>query len=60
VVYVASRPPRSIYRSIAYRFGRSILYLPIGQFSSQKTKKLRVVHVLDSYARREEAKQYIW
>lgn len=60
VVYVASRPPRSIYRSIAYRFGRSILYLPIGQLSSQKTKRLRVVHVLDSHARREEAKQYIW
>jgi hypothetical protein len=53
-------PPRSIYRSIAYRFGRSILYIPIGQLSSEKIKKLRVVHVLDGYARREEAKQYIW
>jgi hypothetical protein len=60
VVYVAARPPRSIYRSIAYRFGRSILYIPIGQLSNEKIKKLRVVHVLDGYARREEAKQYIW
>jgi hypothetical protein len=25
-----------------------------------KLKKLRVVHVLDSYERRDEAKDYIW
>jgi hypothetical protein len=60
VVYVASRPPRSIFRSIANRFNRSILYIPIGQLSSPKVKKLRVVHVLDSYERRREAKEYIW
>jgi hypothetical protein len=60
VVYVAARPPRSVFRTIAYRLGRSILYLPIGQLSSDKLKKLRVVHVLDSYARRAEARQYLW
>ncbi|MEK7408953.1 MAG: hypothetical protein AAB225_28150 [Acidobacteriota bacterium] len=60
VVYVAAKPPRSIFRSIAWRFGRTILYIPVGQLSSQKLKKLRVVHVLDSYERRKEAKEYIW
>lgn len=60
VVYVAGRAPRSIFRSIAARLNRSILYVPIGQLSSARLKKLRVVHVLDSYARREEAKEYIW
>jgi hypothetical protein len=60
VVYVAPRPPRSIFRSIAYRFNRSIIYIPIGQLSSTKLKKLRVVHVLDSYERRNEVKEYIW
>lgn len=60
VVYVAAQPPRSIYRSIAYRLGRQILYIPIGQLSSQKLKKIRVVHVLDGYERRKEAKEYIW
>lgn len=60
VVYVAARPPRSIFRSIAARFGRNILYIPIGQLSPQKLKKIRVVHVLDSYDRREEAGDYIW
>jgi hypothetical protein len=60
VVYVAARPPRSIYRSIAAHLRRSILYVPIGQLSPAKLKRIRVVHVLDSYARREVAKDYIW
>jgi hypothetical protein len=60
VVYVAAKPPRSIFRSIANHLNRKILYVPIGQLSPTKMKKLRVVHVLDSYARRAEAKDYIW
>ncbi len=60
VAYVAARPPRSVFRSIAARFNRNILYIPIGQLSPQKLKKIRVVHVLDSYARRAEAKGYLW
>ena len=39
---------------------RKILYVPIGQLSPTKLKKLRVVHVLDSYERRAEAKEYLW
>ncbi len=60
VVYVAAKPPRSIFRSIAAHLGRTILYVPIGQLSPTKLKRLRVVHVLDSYERREDAKDYIW
>ena len=60
VVYVAAKPPRSIFRSIAAHVGRKILYVPIGALSPVKLKKLRVVHVLDSYERRAEAKDYIW
>ncbi len=60
VVYVAAKPPRSIFRSIAAHLGRKILYVPIGQLSPAKLKKLRVVHVLDSYDRRNEARDYIW
>jgi hypothetical protein len=60
VVYVAAKPPRSIFRSIAAHLGRKILYVPIGQLSPTKLKKLRVVHVLDSYERRGEAKDYLW
>ncbi|MEQ1949731.1 MAG: hypothetical protein ABL995_21290, partial [Bryobacteraceae bacterium] len=60
VVYVAATPPRTIFRSIANHLNRKILYVPIGQLSPAKLKKLRVVHVLDSYARRNEAKDYLW
>jgi hypothetical protein len=60
VVYVAAKPPRSIFRSIAAHLGRKILYVPIGALSPTKLKRLRVVHVLDSYERRTEAKEYIW
>lgn len=60
VVYVAPKPPRSIFRSIANQLRRQILYIPIGQMSPTRIKKLRVVHVLDGYARRESAKEYIW
>ncbi len=60
VVYVAPKPPRSIFRSIASHLRRQILYIPIGQLSPARLKKLRVVHVLDGYDRRDAAKDYIW
>lgn len=60
VVYVADRPPRSIFRSIAGHLNRKIVYIPIGQLSSPKLKRLRVVHILDGYERRKTAKDYIW
>ena len=60
VLYIAARPPRSSFRHLAARMNRKIVYIPLGQLSPAKLKKIRVVHVLDSYQRRAEAKQYIW
>jgi hypothetical protein len=60
VVYVAAKPPRSVFRNIAARFGRTIVYIPIGQLSPVTMKKIRVVHVLDGYDKREAAKEFIW
>jgi hypothetical protein len=60
LVYVAAKPPRSVFRGIAARFGRTIIYIPIGQLSPVALKKLRVVHVLDGYDKRKAAKEYIW
>jgi hypothetical protein len=60
VVYVAAKPPRSIFRTLAGRIGRTIVYIPIGQLSPVTLKKIRVVHVLDGYDKREIAKQYLW
>jgi len=60
VVYVASKPPRSIFKTIASRVGRSIIYIPIGQLSPVALKKIRIVHVLDGYEKRDIAKDYLW
>ncbi len=60
VVYIAARPPRSSFRQMATRLNRKIIYIPLGQLSPTKLKKIRVVHVLDSYRRRDDAKQYMW
>jgi hypothetical protein len=60
VVYVAARPPRTIFKTIASRVGRTIIYIPIGQLSPVSLKKIRVVHVLDGYDKREIAKDYLW
>ena len=60
VVYAAAKPPRSIFRSIAAHLNRRIMYIPIGALNPAKLKKLRVVHVLDSYERRTQAKEYLW
>jgi hypothetical protein len=60
VVYVAAKPPRSAFRSIAARFDRKIIYVPMGQLSPVTVKKIRVVHVLDGYDKRKIAKEYLW
>jgi len=60
VVYVAAQPPRSIFKTIASRVGRTIIYIPLGQLSPVSLKKIRVVHVLDGYDKREIAKEYLW
>ncbi len=59
VVYVAARPPRSIFKTIAARSGRTVVYIPIGQLSPVSIKKIRVVHVLDGYDKREIAREYL-
>jgi hypothetical protein len=60
IVYVASSPPRSILKSFARRFGKKIVYLPIGQLSPITLNKLRAFHVLDNHDKREIADEYIF
>ena len=59
VVYVAAAPPRSALKSFARRFGKKIVYIPLGQLSPQLMNKTRIFHVLDGHHRREGAEEYI-
>ncbi len=60
VVYVGAKPPRSMFKTIASRMGRTVIYIPIGQLSPVLLKRIRVVHVLDGYDKRAIAKDYLW
>lgn len=60
VVYAAPRPPRSIFKQIASRLGKQIVYIPLGSLSPVQLKKLRILHILHGHDKREIAKDYIW
>jgi len=60
IIYVAAKPPRSFFRSFASRFGRKVVYIPLGQLSPVSLKRLRVFHVLNGHRLRQIAKDYIW
>lgn len=60
IVYVAEKPPRTAFRTLAARLGKKIVYLPIGQLSPVSIKRIRVFHVLSGHHLRQIAKDYIW
>lgn len=60
IMYVASKPPRSAMKSFAQRFGKKIVYLPIGQLSPVTLNKIRAFHVLDGHDKRSIADEYIF
>ncbi|MCK5687320.1 hypothetical protein KAJ27_24505 [bacterium] len=60
VIYVAAKPPRSYFKTLAGRLGKKIHYIPIGQLSPQSLKQIRVFHILSTPAVRKYAKDFIW
>jgi hypothetical protein len=60
VVYVAAKPPRTIMRSYASRFGKKIVYIPIGQLSPILLNRVRAFHVLGGHDKRRIADEYIF
>ncbi len=60
VVYVAATPPRSALKSFAKRFGKKIVYIPIGQLSPVILARIRIFHVLDGHDKRDIADEYIF
>jgi hypothetical protein len=60
VVYVAARPPRSIFRQLAARMDRAIVFIPLGSLSPLKLKQIRIMHILAGRDKRPIAREYIW
>jgi len=60
IVYAASKPPRSIFKQLAARLGRQIVYIPLGSLSPLKLKQMRVLHILAGKDKRDIAREYIW
>ena len=60
IVYVAKKAPRSKFKAYAARFGKKVVFVPIGQLSPVTLNKLRAFHVLDSHKRRGSADDYIF
>ncbi|HEV8052034.1 MAG TPA: hypothetical protein VGP47_06030 [Parachlamydiaceae bacterium] len=60
ITYVAAKPPRSAIKSYARRYGKKVVYLPLGQLSPVTLNKLRVFHVLDGNDKRGIAGEYIF
>ena len=54
------KPPRSIFKQVAARLGRKIVYLPLGSLSPLKIRQIRVMHILAGKDKRSIAKDYIW
>ena len=60
VIYVAHKPPRSIFQQIAGRLARKILYVPIGTLSPSTLRRIRVMHILSGREKRKIARDYVW
>lgn len=60
ITYVGAKPPRSALKTYARRYGKKIVYIPIGQLSPITLNKLRAFHVLDGYDKRNIAGEYIY
>ncbi|UCG13908.1 MAG: hypothetical protein JSU72_05395 [Deltaproteobacteria bacterium] len=59
VAYIAAKPPRSWCYTVASRYRKKVIYLPLGMFSPVFLKQIRSFHVLDGHPVREYASEYI-
>ena len=60
VLYAAAKPPRPVFQTIAGRYGRRILYIPLAQLSPVMLQKIRSFHILSDKSVRDYAKDHIW
>lgn len=59
VALLSAIPPGAGWRRLAKRFGKTLVHLPLGQFSSETIAQLRYVHVLNGHQVRSYAASFI-
>jgi hypothetical protein len=59
IAVVSSAPPGAGWRSLAQRFRKKLVHLPLGQFSDGLIQQLRMVHVLNGKQVRSYASDFI-
>lgn len=59
VTYIAEKPPRPLLRSLAERYGRKVVYLPLGQLSPVTLRRIRRFHILHGRHVRSYATEFI-
>jgi hypothetical protein len=60
LLYAAPKPPRPAFQTIAGRYGKRILYVPLARLSPVMLQKIRTFHILADKSVRDYAKDYIW
>lgn len=59
VLYIANKPPSQRVTDLLKRSGRSILYHPLAEFSSDSVRRIRTFHILAEAGVRGYADKYI-
>ena len=59
IVYVGSEPPQRKYKMLANRFGKKIIYIPLGQLSPNDINRIRHFHILSGHRVRDYAREYL-
>jgi hypothetical protein len=59
IALVSPKAPPASWRRLAKRYGRKIVYLPLGRFSGQMIERLRTFHILNGQHIRSYAADYI-
>ena len=60
IAYIAGKPPRKYFYSLAGVKNREILYIPLDNFSQESLKKIKHIHILAGKNKRKIAHNYIF
>ena len=59
IVYVAPKPPRGVFKRLAERMSKRIIYIPLGNFAPDTLRSLRRFHVLAGHDKRDIIRNYL-